>query len=123
MKEWHPDRFQDKTDAEKLEAEKQSKTLIEAYHFLVSIAPETLSATIDQYEKTLETSGIADFEYKNETLKVTFSDGSVYEYFEVPKSAYSKLVNAPSQARFFRRHIGKTYIYRSTSKLVASQPA
>jgi len=41
MKTWHPDKFQESPE-EKLEAEEKSKTIIEAYHFLVSIAPETL---------------------------------------------------------------------------------
>ena len=41
MKEWHPDKFQD-DDAKKQEAEEKSKQVIEAYHLLVSIAPETI---------------------------------------------------------------------------------
>ena len=38
MKNWHPDKFQDNHE-NKTEAEEKSKTIIEAYHFLVSIAP------------------------------------------------------------------------------------
>jgi DnaJ-class molecular chaperone len=40
MKEWHPDKFHDNHE-QKTEAEEKSKKIIEAYHFLVSIAPET----------------------------------------------------------------------------------
>lgn len=40
MKENHPDKFTD--EAEKLAVEEISTKTIEAYHFLVSIAPETL---------------------------------------------------------------------------------
>jgi DnaJ-class molecular chaperone len=43
MKTWHPDKFNDNADL-KLEAEEKSKTIIEAYHFLVSIAPETIGS-------------------------------------------------------------------------------
>jgi curved DNA-binding protein CbpA len=119
MKDWHPDKFQDNHE-EKNNAEAKSKTIIEAYHFLVSIAPETLAATAEQYSQTINLAGIEDFEYKNEKLSIDFSDGCSYEYFGVPKSVYVKLVNAPSQARFARRHICNSYVYRSVNKLVAA---
>lgn len=119
MKDCHPDKFQD-NEAEKLAAEERSKKIIEAYHFLVSIAPETIEASLEQYNETITVASIEDFEYKNEKLSITFSDGNTYEYFGVPKSAYVKLVNAPSQARFARRHICTTYTYRSTNKLVTA---
>lgn len=119
MKNWHPDKFQD-NEASKLEAEEKSKAIIEAYHFLVSIAPETRSQTFAEYTLTTTTSAIADFEYKSQILKVSFMDGSEYEYFGVPKAVYVKLVNADSPGRFARRHIYNAYVYRSTSKLVAA---
>jgi len=119
MKTWHPDKFND--DAElKLEAEEKSKTIIEAYHFLVSIAPETRDQTFAEYTLTTTTSGISDFEYKSQTLTVFFADGSAYEYFDVPKEVYRKFINADSPGRFARRHIFSNYLYRSTSKLVAT---
>ena len=119
MKDWHPDKFQD-NEEEKIAAEKKSKTLIAAYHFLVSIAPETVEASLEQYTQTLEVASISDFEYKTDMLRIDFSDGNSYEYFDVPKATYIKLVNAPSQARFVRRHISETYVYRSVNKLVTT---
>src|SRR5689334_4736790 len=89
MKEWHPDKFQD--DAQKAEAENRSKAIIEAYHFLVSISPETHTSNLEEYTATTTNAGIDDFVYKGQTLKVTFQDGSVYEYFGVPKNIYNKL--------------------------------
>ena len=47
VKEWHPDKFQD-GDALQEEAEIQSRRIIDGYHFLVSIAPETIEANADQ---------------------------------------------------------------------------
>jgi len=118
MKTWHPDRF---TDEElKFEAEEKSKTIIEAYHFLVSIAPETRNQSFADYTITTTTSNIADFDYKSQVLTVTFLDGSNYEYFDVPKAVYVKLINADSPGRFARRHIFNNYVYRSTNKLVAT---
>ena len=119
MKTWHPDRFQDNHD-QKLEAEEKSKTIIEAYHFLVSIAPETQQQSAEEYGNTTAGSGILDFEYQQQVLKIYFADGNTYEYFDVPKEVYRKLINADSPGRFARRHIFNTYVYRSINKLVAT---
>ena len=69
---------------------------------------------------TTTTSNIADFEFKGQILTINFMDGSIYEYFDVPKAVYVKLINADSPGRFARRHIYNNYVYRSTSKLVAT---
>ncbi len=118
MKNWHPDKFHDNQDL-KAEAEAKSKHIIEAYHFLVSIAPETRMQTLAEYTLTTTTAGVIDFEYKNETLQINFVDGSSYEYFGVPKALYIKLINAPALGRFARRHIYGSFPYRSVSKAVA----
>jgi DnaJ-class molecular chaperone len=102
MKTWHPDKFQD--NAEKTEAEEKSKVIIEAYHFLVSIAPETRNQSLAEYQATTSNSGILDFEFKSQVLKVQFTDGNTYEYFDVPKAVYTKLINSDSPGRFARRH-------------------
>jgi len=115
MKNWHPDKFHDNHDL-KTEAEAKSKHIIEAYHFLVSIAPETRLQTLAEYTLTTTSSGIVDFEYKAETLQIKFLDGSSYEYFGVPKAIYVKLVNAPAPGRFARRHIYNSFPYRSVGK-------
>jgi hypothetical protein len=119
MKEWHPDKFQDNHDL-KLEAEEKSKKIIEAYHFLVSIAPETREQMLPDYTETTTYSTIVDFEYKSELLIVRFSDGNEYEYYGVPKPMYVKLINAETPGRFARRHIFFSYLYRSTTKQVAT---
>ncbi len=118
MKTWHPDKFQD--IIEKSNADDTSKKMIEAYHFLVSIAPETRQQSIAEYSETTTNSNISDFEFKSQVLKVEFLDGNIYEYFDVPKAIYVKLVNADSRGRFARRHIFNSFVYRSTSKLVAT---
>ena len=119
MKDWHPDKFQGNEDA-KLEAEEKSKAFIEAYHFLVSIAPETSAQQSEQYAEMLKTSKIIDFEYKDQTFRVSFADGSVYEYFGLPSNIYLKFSNSDAPDRFARRHIYHSYVYRKVSKAVAS---
>ena len=117
MKEWHPDKFQ--VEEERKAAEAKSAKLIESYHFLVSVNPETHEATITEYTATTTDASINDFEYKSEILRVVFSDGNEYEYYGVPKAIYVKLVNADTPDRFARRHIYTNYLYRSLSKIVA----
>ena len=115
MKEYHPDKIQDNEEL-KLEVEEKSKKIIEAYHFLVSIAPETIAANLEEYNKTTSSSPIADITYNGKRLRIDFQDGSGYEYFSVPENTYVKLVNADSQGRFARRHIYTSFLYRNVSK-------
>ena len=116
MKNWHPDKIQEGDDVN-VDAEAKSKHIIEAYHFLVSIAPETRLQTLDAYTLTTAASGIADFEFKDETLQIKFADGNNYEYFGVPKAIYIKLINAPAPGRFARRHIYNSFPYRACKAL------
>lgn len=119
MKTWHPDKFTESPEARQ-EAEEKSKTIIEAYHFLVSIAPETRDQSFADYTITTTTSMIVDYEYHQQVLKVSFADGNIYEYFDVPKAVYVKLINAETPGRFARRHIYNNFVYRSTSRIAAS---
>ena len=119
MKQWHPDKFEG-NDEQRAEAEAKGKHIIEAYHFLVSIAPETRLQYQAEYTLTTTTAGIADFEYKSETLQISFADGSSYEYFGVPKALYVKFVNTPTPARFARRHIYGAFPFRLATKQAAT---
>jgi DnaJ-class molecular chaperone len=115
IKEYHPDKIQDDDDR-KNEYETKSKQIITAYHLLVSVAPETHAAQEEEYNRIITAAFIDDFQYTGQTLKVSFQDGSVYEYFGVPRNIYIKFVNSPTQARFARRHIYQSYTYRNISK-------
>lgn len=119
VKDCHPDKFTDET--EKRTAEEKSLLIIEAYHFLVSIAPETLEKTKTAYTTTTTTSAIEDFYFEKGVLYVSFLDGTTYEYFGIPKNTYVKMINAESPSRFARRHIYNQFLYRSASKLVATE--
>ena len=79
MKEDHPYTIAD--PAERLIAEERSKAIIEAYHFLVSIAPETQEKVKEEYLKTTTTSGILEFYYEDGVLNIHFLDGNKFEYF------------------------------------------
>lgn len=116
MKEWHPDKFRD-DDAQLELAEAKSKTIIEAYHFLVSISPETHLTKAAEYDLTTN-SAIDDYEYKGLVLKIKFQNGAEYEYFGVPKSIYNKMSNSAGLSRFARRHIFYSFTNRIISKKV-----
>lgn len=115
VKEWHPDKFQ--SDDEKLaEAEVMSQRVIDGYHFLVSIAPETKAANLEEYTATIMECGIEDFKHKGLLLEMTFTDGSTYEYFGVPRSVYVKLIQSDKQVRFAKRSIYTSYLYRKSKR-------
>ena len=69
MKESHPDKFVN-DEAGKLEAEEKSKTVIEAYHFLVSINPETQEKYKEEYTETIAKSNVQDFYHEKQILKI-----------------------------------------------------
>lgn len=114
VKEWHPDKFQD--DAEKANAEIKSQAIIDGYHFLVSIAPETKLANLEEYKETINNHVISDFKHKGLLLEVTFMNGETYEYFGVNSKLFQKLVNSDKQTRFAKRNIFETFTYRKSKK-------
>jgi len=115
MKDHHPDKAEDTPEAKQL-AEEKSKAVIDAYHLLVSVAPETHEAQREQYTAVITASRIVEFEYKAQTLTISFADGSRYEYFGVPKNLYGKFLNSTTPDRFARRHLYHEYVYRKVSK-------
>jgi curved DNA-binding protein CbpA len=114
VKEWHPDKFQE-GDERQAEAEIQSRKIIDGYHFLVSIAPETIAANAEQYSESIN-AGIADFQHKGMLLEITFADGVTYEYFGVTKQVYIKMINSNKLNRFAKRSIYPNYTFRMAKR-------
>lgn len=115
MKDAHPDKFVD-DEAGRIEAEEKSKSVIEAYHFLVSINQETHEKMKEEYTETILNSIIHDFYFEKQILKVQHLNGEMYEYLGVPKNTYIKMVNADSPSRFARRHIYGKFIFRKSGQ-------
>jgi len=114
MKECHPDKFQNDAEGQTA-AEARSKEVIEAYHFLVSINPETITEQMPEFKTTTANYIITDYVFDASRLKVTFANGSVYEFISVPKATYVKMVNADSPGRFAKRHIFNAFPFRKVS--------
>lgn len=117
MKKHHPDKFTD--EKEKAEAEAMSTHIIDAYHFLVSIAPETHEQNKEEYEQLTSNSPISNWHYKAQVLQVYFADGTEYEYFNVPQNVYNKFIAADGNLRFARRHIFHSFTRRRVKKAKA----
>ena len=114
MKESHPDKFAGNDEGLKV-AEADSVKIIEAYHFLVSINPETIKNGLPEYNETIAKCTILDYRFTDGVLKVDFSNGSIYEYLTMPKAIYVKMVNAESPGRFAKRHVFNAFPYRKVS--------
>ncbi|MEC4005912.1 KTSC domain-containing protein [Flavobacterium sp. SUN052] len=115
MKDSHPDKFVD-DEAGKLAAEETSKSIITAYHFLVSISNETVEKNKPEYDDTVKNHNIVDYHYEKQTLIITHVNGVSYEYIGVPRNTYVKMVNAESPNRFAKRHIYGNFIYRKAGE-------
>ena len=111
VKEWHPHKFPDGGD-KALEAEGMSRRVIDGYHFLVSIAPATKEANLEEFTATTTESMIDDLQHKGLRLEITFTDGNTYEFFGVNKQLYTKLLSSDKQLRFARRKIFSSCVYR-----------
>lgn len=122
VKEWHPDKFQE-GDAQREEAEVMGQRVVDGYHFLVSIAPETKTANLEEYNKTIVECGIENYKHKGLLLEISFTDGSVYEYFGVNAGLFQKLINSDKQVRFAKRNIYNSFTYRKSKKAMAAEPA
>lgn len=118
IKEFHPDKFLEEDQKE--EAELKSKKVIDAFHFLTSIAPETKQALLPEYTITTSSAKIADFKHKGLLLEISFTDGTTYEYFGVNQKLFNKFVNSDKQFRFAKRNIFNSFLYRKSKKAVTS---
>ena len=114
VKEYHPDKFQD--EVEKEEAGVKSLDIIDGYHFLVSIAPETKELNSEEYNSTISESKVADYQHKSMRLEVTFTDGNTYEYFGVNQKLFNKFSGTKSLSNFGKRNIFNSFTYRKIKK-------
>ncbi|MEO6348339.1 MAG: KTSC domain-containing protein [Aquaticitalea sp.] len=114
VKEWHPDKFQS-GDEKAIEAELKSRQIIDGYHFLVSIAPETKASNLEEFNETTA-SPIIDWQHKGLVLELTFLDGNTYEFFGVDKALFIKFYQSDKLTRFAKRNIFNSFTYRKIKR-------
>ncbi len=54
----------------------------------------------------------ASYNTTTKILTITFNNGSIYEYYEVPWQLFTKFRMAESQGKFFNTEIGKNFKYK-----------
>lgn len=54
---------------------------------------------------------IADMEYKDGSLFLTFTSGGTYSYYNVPESIFKEMLAAPSKDKFYHERIKDQYPY------------
>lgn len=47
------------------------------------------------------------YEAQSQTLEIEFNHGGIYQYYNVPNSVYTGLMNASSHGQYFDRNIKK----------------
>jgi len=57
----------------------------------------------------------ASYQTTEKTLSVTFKNGSIYEYYEVPWDVFTKLRMSESQGKFLNGNINKKYKYKKVT--------
>lgn len=61
-----------------------------------------------------ESSNIKEGKYNtnNKKLQVTFNNGAIYEYDDVPHETFAAMNLAESQGKYFNTNIAKSFTYR-----------
>lgn len=54
----------------------------------------------------------ASYNTTHKVLKVTFNNGSIYEYYDIPWQIFTKFRMAESQGKYFNTNISKNYKYQ-----------
>jgi hypothetical protein len=54
----------------------------------------------------------ASYDTESKILTVTFNNGSIYEYYELPWEVFTKFRMSDSQGKFFNAEISKKYKYK-----------
>lgn len=49
------------------------------------------------------------FDIKTNTLRIVFTTGAIYDFFEVDEQLFRHLLQAPSKGKFFHKYIKNRY--------------
>jgi KTSC domain-containing protein len=62
------------------------------------------------------TIAMVGYDEEQQVLEITFRDGRVYHFLEVPPERVLSLLRAESKGRFFNREIKPEYEYRAVGR-------
>ncbi len=78
----------------------------------MGIISEQISGTTISVIINSSNLNFASYETELKTLSITFKNGSIYEYYEVPWEIFTKLRMSESQGKFLNTNITKVYKYK-----------
>jgi|WetSurMetagenome_2_1015567.scaffolds.fasta_scaffold00193_13 hypothetical protein len=67
---------------------------------------------MDDFELVLVSSAnlnAVGYDSKSKTLRIKFTAGEIYDYYNVPESVYDALMTAVSKGRYYLSNISKRY--------------
>ena len=78
----------------------------------MGILSESINGTF--IEVLIQSSNLKGAKYDTESKKllITFNNGSIYEYEDVPWEKFTKFRMSESQGKFFNQNISKTHKYK-----------
>lgn len=57
----------------------------------------------------------ASYNTTNKVLTITFNNGSIYEYYDIPWALFTKFRMAESHGKFFNAEINKKFKYKKAT--------
>ena len=62
-----------------------------------------------------ETLKSVGYDANSQTMEVTFRDGGVFHYFQIPETVYRRLLEAVSKATYFKNRVRPNYKFKRVS--------
>ena len=81
----------------------------------MSIISEQISGTTINVVINSSNLKFASYQTESKTLSVTFKNGTIYEYYEVPWELFTKLRMSKSQGKFLNSNINKVFKYKKVT--------
>lgn len=78
----------------------------------MAIISEQISGTTINVVINSSNLKFASYETEIKTLSVTFKNGTIYEYYDVPWDIFTKLRMTESQGKYFNGNISKVYKFK-----------
>ena len=78
----------------------------------MSIISETINGTLISVIINSSNLSSAIYDTVNKLLTITFKNGSIYEYEDVPWEIFTKFRLSDSQGKYFSQNISKKYKYK-----------
>jgi KTSC domain len=82
----------------------------------MSVTKEKISGKMIEVQIKSSSLKSASYDCLNGAMLVTFTNGTVYKYYEVPLDLFTKFRLANSQGQYFNKHISPNFMYRKMRK-------